>query len=76
MDNDIYKDLVFQDGEWYISHETLMKKYPEYEYKIAKSIALSVASGGPTILGTPYFLLGQWYKVKNPEEFVKALTKE
>ena len=76
MENDIYKDFVFRDGEWYISHETLMEKSAEYQLQIAKFLALTTSPDGPIIAGTPFYYIYPWYKVKNPEEFVKTLTKE
>ena len=65
-----YKDLIYKDGKWYVSYETLMKKSPSFRFKVLKAQALHLKG---TIMGTPAHLPGGLYEVKNPDEFIKTL---
>ena len=65
-----YKDLIYKDGKWYVSYETLMKKSPSFRFKVLKA---QISNLNLAIMGTPAHLLGGLYEVKNPDEFIKTL---
>lgn len=65
MDGIQMSDLIHKEDGWYVSHETLMKKAPEYALKVVKVFNSTVS---PSIPYSP----GLLYKVENPEEFIKA----